>query len=405
MFNPEFIREITRYIGFGPEDHARVAEARSFIEPRLDEVVEEFYTRILENEGARQVLKDEAMVAGLKRSFRAWLQELLAGPYDAAYWERHARIGRRHVQVGLAQRYMIVAVSALRLHFLRILLEDDRGPPERGLRVRLSLNRLLDLELAVMLETYAEDTVEKVRGLEQARLEARLAAQESLAIIGQMAATVAHEVRNPLAGISGLIQNLQMRMKDLPAERALMEKILATIDRLDGIVGDLLLYARPVAPRREETTLQAILESALGLLRENPQRGTVEIGVPLPRPSIPIRADGHQLSLAFLNILLNACQAMGGRGRIRIAVERAEKGAVRVVFEDSGPGIPADVLPRIFQPFFTTKSRGTGLGLPVTKRIVESHGGRVSVENLPAGGARFEVTLSLDPVPAARNAG
>jgi PAS domain S-box-containing protein len=222
------------------------------------------------------------------------------------------------------------------------------------------------------------------------RMEEQLRERAALAKLGEMAAVLAHEVKNPLAGIRGAIEVLGSRQPAGSREQTLMTEIIARIDALDGMMKDLLLFARTPQPRRVATDLVPLVATTAGLLSTDPALKGIDVVVEGTVP--PVSADPELLKIVFQNLLVNGAHAMGGRGRITVAV-RALDGSCEIAFADSGPGIPPDIRDKIFNPFFTTKSRGTGLGLPTAKRLVEAQDGRISVECPPAGGTRVSIQL------------
>ncbi|MCG6922603.1 MAG: PAS domain S-box protein [Acidobacteria bacterium] len=227
---------------------------------------------------------------------------------------------------------------------------------------------------------------------EQRKIERRLRAQESLAKTGQLAAVVAHEVRNPLAGIRGAIQVLSKRMAE-GADRAVMDRIVDRVDTLNALTEDLLLYARPHTPEIASIRLEAILRVAERLLSGHADLAAVSVEI--RSADVTLEADEKMLQDVFLNLFLNAAQAMKGEGTIRVAV-RVGADVAQVDIEDNGPGIPPDVRDRLFEPFFTTRHRGTGLGLPIVKRDVEAHGGEIAISHPEEGGTRVTVSLPLE---------
>jgi PAS domain S-box-containing protein len=226
--------------------------------------------------------------------------------------------------------------------------------------------------------------------------EERLAQQAALARVGQMAAVVAHEVRNPLAGIKGAMQVLMSRRQAEDGELPVMRDIVARIDSLSELINDLMVFARPRPPRLTVVELQAIVSDAITIVRRDPSAAGVEIDV--EGDAVSVTADGELIRATVLNLLLNAAQAMGGRGRIVITTGERDGSAVLQV-RDTGPGIPAEIRDQVFEPFFTTKARGGGLGLPIARRTAELHGGSLTLECPDTGGTI--VTLSL-PAPQAQ---
>ena len=230
-----------------------------------------------------------------------------------------------------------------------------------------------------------------VRNLtEQKRMQRKMQEQEALAVIGQMAAVVAHEVKNPLAGIAGVIQVLRGRQPPDTPEHEVMGEVLARIDSLAETLQDLLLFARPRELRLIEVPLNDLLGETARLLAADPR--SKDVSVEMPRSDCRLRVDVDYMREALLNIYLNASQAMDGKGVIRTELDDSNE-FCRISISDSGPGIPDDVRSRVFEPFFTTKGRGTGLGLALVKRVVERHGGEVSIACPLDGGTIVTVRL------------
>ncbi len=240
--------------------------------------------------------------------------------------------------------------------------------------------------------------VDELTAANRALAEAResLLRSEKLATVGRLAAGLAHEVGNPLGAIAGYAEVARTRLPaGGPPELAeAVERIAGAAARIDRTVRELLDFARPAAPALLPIDLAAPLQAALRLARVQARFREVEVALELP-PGLPrVRADEHQLSQVFLNLLLNAGDAVGGAGRVTVRA-RAGSGAVEVEVEDSGPGIPAADLPRIFDPFFTTKEpgQGTGLGLAICHGILTAMGGEIAASSPPGRGARFTLRL------------
>jgi two-component system, LuxR family, sensor kinase FixL len=229
------------------------------------------------------------------------------------------------------------------------------------------------------------------------RMEEQLREQAALVRLGEMAAVIAHEVKNPLAGIRGAVQVIGGRLPQEGREAAVVGEVLSRIDTLNGLIQDLLLFARPPRPRPVPVDVSPLVVITAELLKSDPALSGVRIEVEGSAP--PLAADAELLKIVFLNLLVNGAHAMGGKGRIRVSVGVAG-GCGRVTFADSGPGIPAEIREKIFTPFFTTKSRGTGLGLPTAKRLIEAHDGTISIECPAAGGTTVTIQLPLASAPA-----
>jgi len=221
--------------------------------------------------------------------------------------------------------------------------------------------------------------------------EEQLINQAALARLGEMVAVVAHEVRNPLAGLRGVLQILSRRLEPQRSEHPIVLEMIKRLDGLNVRVKDLLLYAKPRTPRIEAVPLQPLVESTSELVKRDPALASTAIDVRGDR--IACLGDAELLREAFLNLLLNAAQAMEGRGVVHVAIAKGARATVDIT--DTGPGIPTDLAPKIFEPFFTTKRAGTGLGLAIVRRLLELQNGDVSILSTSPAGTTVRVTLPL----------
>lgn len=235
-------------------------------------------------------------------------------------------------------------------------------------------------------------------------MQANVRRSERLAAIGQMAAGIAHEIRNPLASMSGSIQMLRDTLTLDPMSERLMNIVLRETDRLNALITDFLQFARPNPPQFEPIDLRALLEELIqvfGYVRQptdsDPTARASEVQLDMPA-ELRLHADPRQLKQVFWNLLNNATQALEDGGEVRIAAHRHED-RVTVAIIDTGVGIPTEALDRIFDPFYSTKEHGTGLGLAQVLRIVEEHGGRINVKSTVGAGSTFTVELPIAPRP------
>jgi two-component system sensor histidine kinase PilS (NtrC family) len=261
-----------------------------------------------------------------------------------------------------------------------IFLSREAG--RRILGYASSLVRGADGQTLGLLITFKDMTWYK-------ELEERLKRSDRLAAVGQLASGMAHEIRNPLASISGSVQLLMEAKGVSEDERQLMRIVVKEADRLNGLLSDFLLYARPGSPRIAVADVSSVLDELSLIAAADPRFVGIEIRRAYP-PGVSMPLDRQQLYQAMLNLLINGAEAMPDGGVLTIGLG---PGAREIFVEDSGPGIPENIRNRIFNPFFTTKDHGTGLGLATVHAIVEAHGGSISVASGRQGGARFVINL------------
>lgn len=485
--------EMKSWMGFGPDDEARLHALWPLVQPHLFALTDTFYERILAHPGASVVLKDEAQVERLKGTLRRWAEELLRGPWDEAYLLRRQRIGRVHVEVALPSRYMFTAMNVFRQGLSEIAVRSL--PPDQVEATVRSLGCIADMDLAIMTGTYVESreqrqiatlqelivshlpvtvllldraglvtaatrpgtrlfgdvpvlgrhwgdalppelvvaadlaahmehalvsdrevTITRVDAVldgqdrsfrisvvpldhpnarvllhveeltEVIRTEGRLLRAESLAQLGALSAAVAHELRNPLAGISGAIQVLARSLAADDRRKPIMEKVEQQVRRLDLLVTDLLDFARPTEARLGTVRLEDVARQVVdNVQREHPDVRITTVGAG------SARADANLVHQILLNLVLNAVQALDGPGAIEVVLAPG-----RVLVSDSGPGVPHADAERIFSPFFTTRTRGTGLGLAICRKGAAAMGGRLVLTEGPLPGATFQLDLLLE---------
>ena len=221
-------------------------------------------------------------------------------------------------------------------------------------------------------------------------LEDRLREATAMARLGEMAAVIAHEVKNPLAAVRGAIQVLGGRLPASASDAAIVKEIIARLDGLNDLIQDLLVFSRPPKPKLAMLDLNAQLSAIAALLKTDPAFASLNIAIDAAVP--PLAGDANLLNIVFQNLLINAAQAMQGKGTVTVKAHAAS-GWHEVLVRDEGPGIPAEIRADLFRPFKTTKARGTGLGMATAKRLVELHGGRIHVNCPPTGGTEITVQL------------
>jgi signal transduction histidine kinase len=241
------------------------------------------------------------------------------------------------------------------------------------------------------------------------QLEERERLRDRLASLGEMAAGIAHELKNPLAGIEVMAGLLRRQVPDSPDAQSLLADIISEAKLANAIVVEMLEFVRPLRLQVERVEIADVIHQAVTLAESKAARGGVLVSLDLA-PGLPaIEADQQRLCQVFTNLLTNAFEALDGRGGIVI---RAVAGALEsdpnftadahaptpvllVEVIDNGPGVPADLSDKIFDPFFTTKTQGSGLGLPIVRKIVDAHDGRIDLSSTPGHGTRFRVTLPV----------
>ncbi|WP_426449851.1 PAS domain S-box protein [Paenibacillus sp. S-38] len=223
------------------------------------------------------------------------------------------------------------------------------------------------------------------------RTEELLRSSEKLAVAGQLAAGVAHEIRNPLTSLKGFTQFMKAGAQ---YKEQYLDIMMSELDRIEQIISELLLLARPQAVTYRTKPLEPILTHVISLLEPQANLQNVELLASIPSGLPPVYCEENHLKQVFINLMKNALEAMPRGGRLEVTASSGEEdGDVCVTLEDNGPGIPAELLKRLGEPFFTTKEKGSGLGLMVSQKIVAEHGGRLSIDSREGGGTTVSVTL------------
>jgi signal transduction histidine kinase len=323
---------------------------------------------------------------GLKNSLRA--QGKLIAEELADNERRAAEIAFLLSGLGLLLAVGAALVMLRTLRPLRVLREHTRQIAGGDYARRIGLGSRDEIgDLAREFDAMAAAIEER---------EHRLIRSERLATVGRMAAHITHEIRNPLASLGLNVELLGDEVGGNDEASRLVKSIGKEVDRLSDITENYLRFVRLPKPKLEPLDLGGVATSVLEFAGSELGQASVawEIAV---QPGLPgVLADESQLRQALINLVRNAKEAMAGGGRLRVEVGRTE-GHVRLALADSGPGIPPENLPQIFEPFFSTKAKGTGLGLALVQEIVSEHGGRIEVDCPPGGGTRFTILLPVAP--------
>ncbi len=518
-----FFEELKRYTRFGPDDEQALRALLPYVEPNLTAISDQFYARLSEHAAAAAVLENDAQTERLKGTLRAWTTKLLSGPWDEGYYEQRSRIGRVHVTVSLPQRYMFMAMSVLHGQLIDATWNAFETAPERRVRTIEALQKIVDIELAIMLETYRDDYVDRVQRYdrrEKVELEQRLAASEArylgivenagalvlvvdddhdivlfnrtaetvtgwprgamlgsncsamcnaedldrartsiqaaldgdhpapfetrvttsdgrirwvrwhaspllgdeiqtacligidtteernltrrtqraeqLASLGTLAAGLAHEIRNPLNAAQLQLTLVNRRIAkggDDDRERAAKaaNAVQIELQRLAGLVQDFLAFARPTELRLQTGDLHKTARTVVTLTE--PYANEHQVSLTLQdSEAVTAQYDEERIKQVMLNLVRNALEAAGKGGEVTVGVTRNADRAV-ITVSDTGPGLPDGM--NVFEPFATSKEGGTGLGLPISHRIVTDHGGDIDIRRR-AGRTIFAVSLPID---------
>ena len=401
------------YLRLAPEELEQLARLRPAVEERAGGFVEEFYRHLLSFEETRTLLRDPVVRKRLLDAQARYVVSLVSDSIDEEYVETRFQIGLVHERIGLDPTWYLGAYSLYQAELDRVAVEQLANEPRALAQARSALSKRVLLDIQIAMESYivkSEEGLDSLnrelaaagRGLarevDEQRAEAlratdRARAAEQLASIGTLAAGLAHEIGTPMGVIRGHAELLEPKVDD-DKSRWRLRTIIEQIDRITNIMQALLNLARPRAPHHEEVDLAAVVELATSFLEEKLRRRNIAVEThaeSLP----PISGDAEKLQQLFLNLILNAIDAMPDGGRLQLRLDVSDSHHVVVDVEDDGTGISPEDLQRIFDPFVTSKEsgRGSGLGLVVAHGIAVDHGGDIEVESELGRGTRFRVQL------------
>jgi two-component system, NtrC family, sensor kinase len=381
-------RELQSYVGWTEADAQRIVAAAELLESVLHELVDDFYAEIERHPAARKVITGgQTQIDRLKGTLVQWIRELLTGNYDTDYVARRWRVGWRHVEIGLEQVYTNVALSRLRTGLIRSLHASWRQDPQSLKETVRALNKLLDLDLAIIEDAY------------QSEYMARLQRTERLATLGQVAGGVAHELRNPLNVIKTSVYYLLNARNPTPDKQAdHLKRIERNVEIADNVITSLSNFARVPVPALASVLIDKLVRESLEL---NSPGDKIELAIDCPACLPQAMGDDDQLRIALGNLIRNARDAMAEGGRLSISA-CARDGLIELSVADTGVGIEATDLVRIMEPLYSTKARGLGLGLAITRSILEKNQGSLGVTSEPGRGSTFTMRLIASPLPGAQ---
>lgn len=381
-----FLEELFAFVGFDDGDRARLRELHGRLAPRFGAIASRFYEAVFASPGAAAVLSGPTQVERLRVSLVDWMASGLLGPHDERFHDKRSRIGRRHVAVGLASHHMFSAMTVLRLAYQDCIAE--LYPPGEALAAMRSVHKLLDCELAIMVQHYELDTEAKLIARERRAQADRILAMQT------MTAGLAHEVRNPLNAAMLQLELLERRLRRAADDPKLIEPTgLARkeIERLTVLLNEFLVFARPPELLPQEHDVVAAVRQVIDVERQAAEPRGVALALDAVPAQILAEVDIAKVHQLVQNLVRNACEAVSAGGHVTAGV-RADDARCVIRVSDDGPGIPDHIVPRIYEPFFSTKEGGTGLGMSIVHSLVSLHGGSIDLQTGP-GGTTFEVAI------------
>lgn len=314
------------------------------------------------------------------------------------------------ILLGIPQDSRLITISPLRaeqplsrisgpvlgvVEIVQDLTEDYKAIFDFQIRVITTSSVVMGaLFLALLFVVKRGESIIEKRAQERLKLKEKLSRAEHLSTLGEMVAGISHEIRNPLGIIKSSSELLKKKMAGYDPSNTIPDIIIEESVRLNNIITDFLNFAKPRIPNMMACNVEDVLEKNINFLASHIEQEGYTVEKHYDHNIPEITADSDMLYQAFLNILINAMQAMPEGGKIRVAIQSTDN-TVKIFFEDEGEGIPQDLMGKIWDPFFTTKAKGTGLGLGIVKNIIESHSGSVQIRTRPGAGARVKVELPV----------
>ncbi len=402
-----FFEEMKRYVGFTEEDARLLQSLGSLMEPYLPAMSERFYDQITQHPEAGKVFTGgQEQIDRLKHTLRIWAKRLFLGPFDEDYAAERYKIGVRHVMIGLPQRYMISAMGVVRVHLQESLGEALHSDAARLEATRLALDKILNLDLNMMCESYFQESIRHLRELNRKLERANFELAELSQVKTEFLATTSHELRTPLnsiLGFSRLILDGLCESRD--EERELLRDVLSSAEHLLSIVNDLLDVAKIEAGKLrmspEAVDLGSVIKDAKAVVGVQAAAKHLTLVDEIETANLPlVTADKARVKQVLLNLMSNAVK-FTDRGWITIRGRSLpERGYVEVELQDTGMGVPAGKQQHLFEKFrqidgsFTRQQGGSGLGLAICRSLVEMMGGRIRLWSAGAG-CGTTVTFSL----------
>lgn len=415
-----FFEEMKRYVGFTEEDAHLLQTAYPLMEPYFAPMAERFYDQITRHPDAEKVFTGGTeQIERLKGTLQAWARRAFQGPYDEGYASERYKIGVRHVQIGLPQRYMISAMGVIRVNLQESLAKVLKSDPERLDKTRLAMDKLLNLDLNMMCESYFQESIRHLSELNRKLERANLELAELSQVKTEFLATTSHELRTPLNSILGftrLILDGLCETRD--EEKELLRDVLTSAEHLLSIVNDILDIAKIEAGKLRlnpaPVDLKAIFQEAKAVVAVQAAAKHLTLVDETDPQDLPrVTGDSARVRQVLINLLSNAFK-FTDKGWITLRAHSfPERGYVEIEVQDTGVGIPPEKQQHLFEKFrqvdssFTRQQGGSGLGLAISRKLVEMMGGRTRLWSAGAGcGTTVAFSLPLhrgveDPVHVA----
>ncbi|MFZ2948681.1 MAG: cache domain-containing protein [Desulfuromonadaceae bacterium] len=331
--------------------------------------------------------------------FEPWDWIVAVGSYEDEFYQEANKI-KTHILASMALLILVVGVAATALvfwastiftrpitHMMTVIKRVKRGNFDERMNVT-GEDELAEMGSAFNRMT---DIIQRNKAIES-----NLAQQGKMASLGVLSSGVAHEINNPLGVILGYAGYLESKMNEDDPNYQYIHEIKRESKRCKKIVQDLLSYARTPRPTFEPTDLNVLLQQIVDFAANHTDMRGITISTILASGLPLVEMDGDQMRQVAINLILNAGGAMPNGGNLTVSTEAVDAGHIRIIFSDSGGGIPPESLEKIFEPFYTTKARGTGLGLAITRQIIEQHHGEIHIESVVGKGTHVTVALPTE---------
>jgi signal transduction histidine kinase len=409
------------YLDLSPSDLELLAELRPILEEHAEALVTAFYRHLLSFPATRKFLGDREIRERLLHAQREYLLSLAGPTLDDSFVEGRRQIGETHKRVGLEPRWYLGAYALYLSLLIPVVHEAYPHDSRKACSTIVALQKILFLDAQIAMEAYidlqqrqlqystgelAKESRLLARNFEDQKVELQLTenrarAAEELASVATLVAGLAHEIGTPMGVIQGHANQLESAVSDEDAKWRL-RTIQEQVGRISKIIQTLLNIARPGKTQHVPVSLEPVIETTLAFLAEKFSRRGIEVQSEVN--AVPtVLGDPERLQQLFLNLFMNAVDAMPDGGELRVALASTADGKIEITVADDGQGIPERDLPRIFEPFFTSKEAGTGfgLGLMVAKGIVTDHGGSMEVASEEGRGTEFQILLPRSGAPTA----